>query len=1128
MSAVVKAVKSVVKGAVNLVKSVVKTVGDVVKAALDDPITTIAKVAAYATGNAWAIPLIDGASVAAKGGDIGDVVRAAAISYGTGKVASAVGTPVGKAAGQFAAQQGATEATQKLVTNILTGATGRATVAIVTKQDPVQAFITGGAMAAAPAVLGKIDGFNEQPQWVQNTLATTVGATIATGGNLTERDVASIVAASGIVGRALEQFDPDGTKLTAGQRAVAADALFRTTSAALVGGDPGEALTRSLTNSALKALGEYAKEGLHTVTNAVSEAYARATGTGDKLDSLVAKAQGATDQYNSVRDSLDAAVKEQERLEAAMNAAIKRHNDASDDTHLAAANSAVKAYEDYVTSLNKAYNEYYKPELDRLSKDLTTFDTQYKELTGVLRKDQDKLQAEIDKLTTQLDPVYANSNRAFAEGLLPGFDAAAYRALNPDIPADVDPYLHYISEGQFQGLRATKDQLTESQNILSAILDNPNVDERALQAYIDAGLISEQFVTNTTNRSFDDVMAELNARVTTEEEAQQFFREAFGREATSAADLALIQQYTGQSEADAQALLNPVKTATQSAEERRRQNLASTQAELEDILRSEGFTDADIASMYQDRSFDAFMGDLLAAQDRNIQALESRVAAASAMHGPDSQQAKDALREMLQAKYDAGAYDIDKVGDEFVVTGALGSRDNPLQHAGLVIDADGNVTDLTGQRGVEIDMLFPTGEQYTFGPDGEQAIAGLLAIGESPTPPADGGRSLFGDGSGASGGRIPGFTFAGIDNKTGGYIFDSEFSGFALLLYSDGKALAVNKVDPTQVVWVDTEVAKEVITPEPPKTAEQVREEFKDAERQKADESMVTADEVRKAFDSLGYQEPTDDVIASFTGGTPSQAQVMEAIDRYVDENTVTQDEARAYLESIGVKNPTQADVDRFVGQYAQAELETRVQPYVPDIKYNALSGRISELDSLFDARVAELVAQGQNEFEASQNALKDINNLIGVQAGEGTDPTGLYGDIAGLPSELADRIGGLGTALEGQLEGLGGKVGAARGRRVQYLQGRTQNLVGGLMPMLPFLAQDAFTTGAAQTTPLYSESQYVDLSAPLQIGPAQRHSMFDPARQNQQGPTKMASGGFLNDQGDPDTWDDILRMLGK
>ena len=530
-----------------ITKAVVNAAVDVVKAAVNDPITTIAKVAAYATGNAWAIPLIDGASTLAKGGDLGDAVKAAAISYGTQQIATKVGTPVGKAAGSYAAQQGASAATQTLVTNVMTRAAGSAAVAVVTKQDPVKAFVAGGVTAAVPAILGKVPGYTDMPQWTQNAVNSAVGAAVA-GRDVDQAVVNSLVRSADIAGRALQAFDPDGTKLSDGQRAVATDAILRTTNAALTGRDPSDALVQSLTNAAIKSLGEYAKDGIKTATNSMAEQWAKINGTTDELNSIVTKSEAAATQYNSVNDSLQAAIDEQNRLKSVMDTAVAKHSGAADNTHLEAANSAVKAYNDYVTSLNTAYNDYYKPELDRLSKELTTYDKEYQDLTGVLKKDQGKLQTEIDKLTKELDPVYANSNRAFAEGLLPGFDAEAYRALNPNLPKDADPFLHYITEGMFQGLRGTKDQLKESKAIMDEILANPNVDERALQAYIDSGFFSKDFAAKTANKAYADLVAELDKRVTTEDEAKAFFKDVYGREAKSADDLAVVNQYVNMAE----------------------------------------------------------------------------------------------------------------------------------------------------------------------------------------------------------------------------------------------------------------------------------------------------------------------------------------------------------------------------------------------------------------------------------------------------------------------------------------------------------------------------------------------------------------------------------------------------
>ena len=69
---------------------VVDTVSSTVQAALDDPIKTIAQAAAIATQQYYLLPAIAAADVAASGGDIKDVAKAAAISYATQAVASEI------------------------------------------------------------------------------------------------------------------------------------------------------------------------------------------------------------------------------------------------------------------------------------------------------------------------------------------------------------------------------------------------------------------------------------------------------------------------------------------------------------------------------------------------------------------------------------------------------------------------------------------------------------------------------------------------------------------------------------------------------------------------------------------------------------------------------------------------------------------------------------------------------------------------------------------------------------------------------------------------------------------------------------------------------------------------------
>jgi hypothetical protein len=64
-----------------LAVDVVKEIGKVGEAAINDPIGTIAKIAAVATQQYWALPLISAASVVANGGDLMQAAISAGISY---------------------------------------------------------------------------------------------------------------------------------------------------------------------------------------------------------------------------------------------------------------------------------------------------------------------------------------------------------------------------------------------------------------------------------------------------------------------------------------------------------------------------------------------------------------------------------------------------------------------------------------------------------------------------------------------------------------------------------------------------------------------------------------------------------------------------------------------------------------------------------------------------------------------------------------------------------------------------------------------------------------------------------------------------------------------------------------
>ena len=144
----------------NFVGDVFEAVGDagawiddnVLQPMLDDPVKTVATVAAIATGNAYLVPYINAADAAAKGGSIEDIGKAYAISYVAGEAGSKVGTAV---AGQTGSQAAG---------NIARGATRGATSAALSGKDVTTGALIGGATAGAGEAVSAIrDVFKDEP-----------------------------------------------------------------------------------------------------------------------------------------------------------------------------------------------------------------------------------------------------------------------------------------------------------------------------------------------------------------------------------------------------------------------------------------------------------------------------------------------------------------------------------------------------------------------------------------------------------------------------------------------------------------------------------------------------------------------------------------------------------------------------------------------------------------------------------------------------------------------------------------------------------------------------------------------------------------------------------------------------
>ena len=79
----------------NTASSAVDYVGDQIQEIIDDPVKAAAKVAAVASGNAWALPIIEGVDTIEEGGTIGEGLLSAGKSYAGQQIGAELGSQFG-------------------------------------------------------------------------------------------------------------------------------------------------------------------------------------------------------------------------------------------------------------------------------------------------------------------------------------------------------------------------------------------------------------------------------------------------------------------------------------------------------------------------------------------------------------------------------------------------------------------------------------------------------------------------------------------------------------------------------------------------------------------------------------------------------------------------------------------------------------------------------------------------------------------------------------------------------------------------------------------------------------------------------------------------------------------------
>jgi hypothetical protein len=507
----------------DIINPVVEGIGDTIQYVLDNPIEAIAKIALIATGQAWAIPLLDGAIVLNNGGDIGDAVKAAAISYAGGKI--------GATAGQYAstAVQGATGSA--VIASVVGAGTKSAATALVYGQDPLKAFATGGMQAAMGATLGWIDdkmegSFEKLQDGAKDTIFAGLAAELE-GGNLSETQMGSIIAKYTGVGDYMDKFLTDNIGLSAAQAAVVTSAVMSSVSTALAGNPElsGEAFFKEFSKAGAEDLKALIDKPVNNAIDKISGAYSAAEAKANLLNDATNNAATAAEKYNGVQATLATRIAEQDRLKAAYNQELTNYNKNQSSAAADRVNAASKAYNDYATKLETDYNETLKPQLDAHQADFNKWNTQIPDLEKSYTDSMAWVVTKAEDLDTELKPVMSAADKAVALTLSPTFDEAAYRKMN-GLSATDDVYSHYLGQGQNLPTSKTAiDAVLEEarfaaaeQSLAAKGIDLWSLDtaqQQAVLAYANKNLTSISAITGADFSTFADKLIDVAKNTST-------------------------------------------------------------------------------------------------------------------------------------------------------------------------------------------------------------------------------------------------------------------------------------------------------------------------------------------------------------------------------------------------------------------------------------------------------------------------------------------------------------------------------------------------------------------------------------------------------------------------------------
>jgi len=478
-----------------LYREVIKPVGNALEKVgqgiANDPITFIAQVAAIATQQYWALPVIAAASTAAHGGDFEQIITATAISAATAYVgANASGWIMNGLSADLAATTGVAQCgfavagetitanTAQIIAQVGTGmsiAAVSATGAAIQGKDPLMAAIpaiAGTAAGVAVNQLAQMPVFQEigaQLNNVGNTLGATAQkaltgvASAAITGMLAGKDM-SVAALNSLAGTVLEGLtssvnvisnlftDESGnmTKMGAATQSLVVNTASSVLMTALQSGKASPDLQAKMTQSIITTLGSYLNSGYDALATKVSELYSGATSAADAYSEAASKQDEIMKQYNSGLSEYLAKQADLNSLYDQQDSLIAQYNAATTQSEV----NRIKGLLDGVQANLRTGSAELQSMYDSLTPVKSNYDLAREEMTkaqDVYFEIAKELGSNADTLTAKTNEIAQAATKEVVKTLDPNFNEAEYKTLN-NLGSGVDAFTHWMASGKDQGL----------------------------------------------------------------------------------------------------------------------------------------------------------------------------------------------------------------------------------------------------------------------------------------------------------------------------------------------------------------------------------------------------------------------------------------------------------------------------------------------------------------------------------------------------------------------------------------------------------------------------------------------------------------------------------------------------